>query len=244
MVLSQICQRVSILRPFVRDCCLVLTVCCALLGSRMLYIRCSPVPLYTPPLTVTPAVRELGTVRQKQKISCQYILTNTLKNKPIRLGEILKPCECTKLETSVKDIAPGETSLLQLTWETGIRRGLVRMAVMVPYTVGEITHNRCELIQTATVEPEIDYEPSNIRFSKNETNSLVKIKFTSKFDENMEITKVLPSSPALKVTKLTSNKFMVKKSEEYKIGKDEQLSLRVYSTNLVTPEFTVPVMVD
>lgn len=118
------------------------------------------------------AIQEFGTVRQAAEVDVLYELTNSL-SVPLAILDVGTSCGCTSSQISRKDIGPGESAALTLTYKSGQSRGEVRVHAIVVYQCdNEASPRSMALRATGDIDPDYGIEPEQLNFSSTEPSSL------------------------------------------------------------------------
>jgi hypothetical protein len=121
----------------------------------------------SPLLTPNTFVLEVGDVEQG-KVTGKFVLKNNSR-KNIELVHIVKTCRCAEIEASAKEILPGKSTDLQVTWDTLGLRGRKRSDFVVFYRhSGEKESEKLDLSIWGNIVPEYDIEPKQITFQDNQ----------------------------------------------------------------------------
>ncbi len=108
-------------------------------------------------------VHDFGELSQGDKVACEFELVNRF-DQPLTVRNVIKSCGCTKAECSRQELAPSERMSIQTEWDVGTRRGQssTEMTVVAALADGRLTATNLEM--TATVVPDIVYEPEELTF--------------------------------------------------------------------------------
>jgi hypothetical protein len=126
------------------------------------------VPRQTVDLAVTPLTRDFGKVFQKARLHADFQLSNRSRA-PIKIAEVLKDCDCTDVKIRGRDLAPGQSTTISATWNTGTRRGRSGTQLVVLYTnpMGG-SPRTLRIPMGADVIPDVTYFPSELDFAGGE----------------------------------------------------------------------------
>jgi hypothetical protein len=117
-------------------------------------------------------VHDFGELSQGDKVSCEFELVNRVEQ-PLTIRNVIKSCGCTKAECSRHELAPSEGMSIQAEWDVGARRGHsgVEMTVVTALADGRLTATNLEM--TATIVPDIVYEPEELIFDPDSPPQMV-----------------------------------------------------------------------
>ena len=116
------------------------------------------------PLTISPETCDLGTMPQQAHSVARFQLTN---NSPdaIEIAEVFTSCSCTQATVGKKQLANGETTGVEVGFDSGQARGDVAQEIRVLYILSDGTKHSRSLGIKAFVEADILTEPMRIDFS-------------------------------------------------------------------------------
>ncbi len=108
-------------------------------------------------------VHDFGELSQGDKATCEFELVNRFEQ-PLTIRNVIKSCGCTKAECSRQELSPSERMSIQAEWDVGTRRGQssIEMTVVAALADGRLTATNLEM--TATIKPDIVYEPEELKF--------------------------------------------------------------------------------
>jgi hypothetical protein len=113
-----------------------------------------------------------GELPQGEKVACKFELDNRFEER-LAIQGVIKQCGCLKAECSHQELAPSERMSLQAEWETGARRGLSSQTITVVGTLPDGSMTATKLLMTATIVPDIVYEPEELKFAPDSPTQMV-----------------------------------------------------------------------
>jgi hypothetical protein len=144
--------------------CLLSGVACLTAAVWLALGSWKPTPPALPPeeLVVTPAVHDFGAVGPSEVVSAEFTLRNNHRQS-ISIIELGRSCSCVHLAAAGKEVAPGESTTLQVSWRTHGKRGKVSDTLSVHYLTGsEFRVQPFRLF--ADVSPDVTAVPETIVF--------------------------------------------------------------------------------
>lgn len=105
-------------------------------------------------LRLEPASIDFGRARQEKKLQAKVKLTNDGK-KPLTILRVATSCNCTAATPQRNELPPGESTEMEVSFETRSYQGEVKRTVMVETSEGDVS-----LPVTATVSQYDDWMPS------------------------------------------------------------------------------------
>jgi hypothetical protein len=111
-------------------------------------------------------VHDFGRLGQSELVQVEFTLTNRYPA-PVEIKDVHTSCSCQVPVVSRKHLAPGEQTVIKLTWSTDSKRGRVADPFWVVHTIPgqpERTLGRMTLGVKADVEPDVQVEPTAITF--------------------------------------------------------------------------------
>lgn len=87
-------------------------------------------PVKGPHLEITPEVHDFGKVKQNQRMVQEFVIKNT-GSEELKIGRISTSCGCTAALTSDKTVKPGETTSLEVTFETRRYKGPIQRSISI-----------------------------------------------------------------------------------------------------------------
>jgi len=138
------------MNPSLRRLVLIVAIVCGILDSLWLAwaatteapkrpaqaVTSKASPPQPPPLSTStdleadPSTHDFGTVLQGRKVEHTFTLRNK-GNKPVRIREVSSSCGCAAAMLSTRDVVPGKTTQLKVTFAAGGARGRFNKAVRV-----------------------------------------------------------------------------------------------------------------
>lgn len=117
-------------------------------------------------------VHDFGELSQGDKAACEFELVNRFEQ-PLTIRNVIQSCDCSKAECSRQELAPSERMRIQAEWDVGTRRGQssTEMTVAAAFADGRLTATNLEM--TATIVPDIVYEPEELKFAPDSPPQLV-----------------------------------------------------------------------
>ena len=86
-------------------------------------------------LLVTPAVHDFGTVGQGETLTAEFTVTNNYRQ-PVRIVELTTHCSCVQPMSAKRELAPGESTTLQVGYRTHGKRGQSSQTLGILHQVG------------------------------------------------------------------------------------------------------------
>jgi len=83
-----------------------------------------------PKLTFENAVYDFGTIKQGDEVSTDFVFTNSGKNE-LNIRETKASCGCTVSNPEKSTLAPGESSIIKVTFNSRGRRGIQQKSISV-----------------------------------------------------------------------------------------------------------------
>ncbi len=117
-------------------------------------------------------VHDFGELLQGDKAACEFELVNRFEQ-PLTIRNVIKSCDCTKAECSRQELAPSERMSIQAEWDVGARRGQSNTEMTVVAALADGSLTATNLLMTATVVPDIVYEPEELKFAPDSPPQMV-----------------------------------------------------------------------
>ncbi|WP_088259611.1 DUF1573 domain-containing protein [Fimbriiglobus ruber] len=136
---------------------------CAFLAQRVEPVR---------GLIAVEPVHDFGEVSQGDKVTCEFELINSFEH-PLAIRDVIKQCGCTKADCSRQTLAPSERMSVQAEWAVGDRRGHSSQEITVLAVLPDGQLETVNLLMSATIVPDIAYEPGELRFTSDSTPRIV-----------------------------------------------------------------------
>lgn len=123
----------------------------------------------TTDLEVLPAaLQKIDGVRQATEVEVDYTIRNGA-SLPIRIVGIDKSCSCTGVDLPKRKLAPGESEVLTLKFDSGGLRGSVGVRTVLFYLKdGEERPNVLQIALQAEIDPDCAVEPERLQFGNGE----------------------------------------------------------------------------
>lgn len=122
----------------------------------------SPAEAVTEELVVTPSVHDFGTVGQNETLPAEFTVTNNYR-RPVHIVEVTKLCSCVQPTLAKTDLAPGESTTVQVGWRTHGKRGRAGDTLGIQCQVGtEFIVRNFRL--AADVVPDVTTTPERVWF--------------------------------------------------------------------------------
>ena len=83
-----------------------------------------------PKLTIEKTTHDFGTIQQDDKVSAEFIFTNTGKSE-LNIRNVKTNCGCTVSQLTKETLQPGESSTIQVTFDSRGRRGMQQKLITV-----------------------------------------------------------------------------------------------------------------
>jgi hypothetical protein len=83
-----------------------------------------------PRLTFDTRYQDLGKIKQGEKVSAEYVITNAGKT-PLNIRQITPNCDCITLQLESNDIPPGESQTLKVEMDAQNRTGIQQKAITI-----------------------------------------------------------------------------------------------------------------
>ena len=129
-------------------------------------------------LVITPIVHDFGEVAQKSRLVTNFIISNR-QDQSIKIIDLFKDCDCNEVAWEKLSLAPGESTRLKVTWDTGQRVGAASAKVYLYYEneagLGPLS---ATLTVKANLIPDINWKPTELNF-KSILTSKHKVAFSS-----------------------------------------------------------------
>jgi hypothetical protein len=151
-------------------------------------------------LLIEPAALNFGPVRQEETLTADFRLHNPTLTK-IRVVDVHKGCACTEAEVVDREVLPGGSTILRVAWRTGNRRGLVSDGLHVSAVLATDPPISFVVVArlAAEVRPDLEYEPSMIRFAVDRPGEAV-VQFRPGAMADARVLAAYSSAPWLSVT--------------------------------------------
>src|SRR5262249_27722742 len=120
-----------------------------------------------PGLAAEPAVARVGERGQGEMVAVQFTLTNHYAE-PVEIYSVTTGCSCQTPVVSRKHIAPGQESVINLSWSSGRMRGGVTESLWVFHSIpGQPAEGggRMQLQIEGEVTPDIHITPERVQFT-------------------------------------------------------------------------------
>jgi len=110
------------------------------------------------------AVQALGKIRQGTLRTIAYSIVNR-GSEPLTISEVVASCGCTTTSITKKDIPPGETSVVTLSYDSGQSRGVVRVIAHVIYRrISMDGSESLSLEAKGEIDPDYGINPERLQF--------------------------------------------------------------------------------
>ena len=110
-------------------------------------------------------MQDIGQVKQGTSTDVKYSLNNT-SSKPLKIVEVSTTCGCTTTKLSRRELEPGESASLVLTYNSGTSRGSVQALAYVLYgVVGQKANERWESFiigAKGIIDPDFNIHPEKL----------------------------------------------------------------------------------
>src|SRR5690606_25857396 len=83
-----------------------------------------------PKLTIQSSTYDFGTIKEGQKISREFVLTNSGKSN-LNIRTTKSSCSCTVTDIGKTDLKPGESVNLKVTFDSTDRRGTQQKSISI-----------------------------------------------------------------------------------------------------------------
>lgn len=192
-------------------------------------------------IAADPASIDFGRQRQDKKVSATVKLTNTGKA-PLSIVHVAADCSCTAATPEVKELAPGQSTNMEVSFETRSYQGEVHRRVTVETSDGTIVVPLQALVSAFdhwTVPAAIAIMPPSNRGA--ESKAVVALDYTA--EGTAEVKSLESSVPwiAAEVTEHNQNSFKITltKAANAPAG-NHQFSVKVHTTDEHEPELNMP----
>jgi hypothetical protein len=108
--------------------------------------------------------KDIGVVRQGQSTSVSFVLRNRSSG-PVEVIDVSTTCGCSDGAINPKQIAPGETASMTMTFRSGVSQGSLSIGADVFYRIeGQPDVFNIPLKVSATIDPEYTVVPERLSF--------------------------------------------------------------------------------
>jgi hypothetical protein len=135
-------------------------------------------------------IQDLGLLRQGVGAKAEFELRNRT-SASIRLLEVSTSCGCTGQNLSQADIAPGESAVLTVTFNTGHARDIARIHGVVLYRkAGERQNQGMAFHVHAHIDPDYGVEPESLEFGDRRP-CVARVVFWPRHSEELKLSKAV-----------------------------------------------------
>lgn len=193
---------------------------------------------------------DLGKLRQQEKHSAEFLLTNR-SSRAIRILRVHSSCGCTVSKITTHHLEPDGTAVVSATVSTSTRRGDFSSNLTVVYTSqGDENPQGDQALQlkiAGNVVPSYDVKPTELSFADGGTADAV-VSLVPRYSTGFRIAKVFSSHPAISITDLASisgarsHSFIVHFDPKHWLRGDTSIPFITIRTNEARePTFTIRV---
>lgn len=113
------------------------------------------------------AMQDFGQVKQGTSTPITYSLVNA-SSIPLKIHNVVTSCGCTTTSISKKEIAPGEKSVLTLSYDSGQTRGSIHVAAHVIYSDAmSEEYKSLPLEAKGAIDPDYGIKPERLQYEGN-----------------------------------------------------------------------------
>jgi hypothetical protein len=194
-----------------------------------------------PALQSIPEILDIGNVEQFVSVKSSLSLKNT-GNKEIKIVDTRKSCGCSDAVIANPVLKPGESTLVNLVWNTGKSEGKVRLPINFDYVeVG--SEDRKQTVTTSIqgiVLTDVSVDPKQIVFTSGKSS--LSLKLTTRPDSDIKVIGFKTSDPKISVSAgATLNEYVVSHSKQ-KDASDTFGDYIVVETNQPSTQWlTIPI---
>jgi hypothetical protein len=110
------------------------------------------------------AIQDLGQVKQATSRSITYSIVN-IGSETLQISDVVTSCGCVTTSISRKEIAPGEKSVLALSYDSGQARGAVHIVAHVIYSSTSTDgYESLPLEAKGEIDPDYGIKPERLQF--------------------------------------------------------------------------------
>lgn len=209
----------------------------------MLALLCAGLqPALWAEIKAEPASIDFGRQRQEKTVTATVKLTNTGKT-PLSISQVTADCSCTAGTPQQTELAPGQSTTMEVSFQTRSYQGEVQRRVTVDTSDGQVTVPLQAIVSAFehwSIGAAIAIFPPSNRGA--EATTEIALDYTGA--GTAEVKSIEPSVPWLKaaVTEQKKNaiKITLTKAANAPAG-NHQPTIKVHTTDTVEPELNLPV---
>lgn len=193
-------------------------------------------------LTISPQIAQLGNISQNTSRIVRFEITNH-DSGVVAIQDVHSGCSCTKLTLGQKELRKGESTTLEVEFDAGNSRGLVRRSVDLLYMAEDGLLRHRELAFEVEVLADILLAPGELLFTAGRAAQLdLELRNGQLADFRIESVAATHSSVNVVQSATDARKLIVTYTPSADRGEfDRDVSILVRTTSKNEPQLFVPV---
>jgi len=138
-----------------------------MLSSLILLILMAASALLAPAASAAPGIHfdqptfDFGTIFQEDRVDHEFVVRN-IGDAPLKIDKVTSSCGCTAVLPPKKEIAPGATAPIRVTFRSGRMKGPISKSIYVESN--DPAQPKVTLTITGVVKQEVEISPGSVLF--------------------------------------------------------------------------------